>query len=52
MITLQDDKLDMGRFGFVKLKDPKEVKGMISSGYAYAERMDAAGTLARHFGTR
>lgn len=41
----------MGRFEFVKLKDPNEVKGLIDSGYAYAQRMDSAGTLARHFGT-
>lgn len=46
----QDDKLKMGRFEFVKLKDPNEVKGLIDSGYAYAQRMDSVGTLARHFG--
>lgn len=48
---MQDDKLSMGRFDFVKLKDPNEVRRMISSGFEYAERMDAAGALKPHFGT-
>lgn len=48
---VQDEKLNMGRFDFVKLRDPNEVRGMISSGYEYAERMDAAGALQPHFGT-
>ena len=47
---VQDDKLNLGRFDFVKLKDPNEVRRMISSGFEYAERMDAAGAFKPHFG--
>ncbi|CAL8470382.1 g9924 [Coccomyxa elongata] len=46
-----DDKLKMGRFDFVKLKDPNEVRRMIASGFEYAQRMDAAGALKPHFGS-
>lgn len=48
---MQDKKLNMGRFDFVKLKDPNEVRCMIASGFEYAQRMDAAGALKLHFGS-
>lgn len=48
---VQDEKLNMGRFDFVKLKDPNEVRRMITNGYEYAQCMDAAGALKPHFGS-
>lgn len=42
---MQDEELEYKRFDFVKLRNPDEIQGMIRMGYAYAERLDKAGSL-------
>lgn len=47
---MQDELLKSTRLDFVKLKDPEEIKQLIASGYAYAQRLDEAEHLQQFFG--
>jgi hypothetical protein len=50
MAAAQDEMLKSERLDFVKLRDPEEIKHLISLGYEYAHRMDEAGVFAQYFG--
>lgn len=50
MLALQDEMLKSERLDFVKLRDPEEIKHLISTGYAYAQRLDEQGVFAQYFG--
>jgi hypothetical protein len=38
-----DDQLQFSRLDFIKLSNYEGIRGLMSAGYAYAQRTDAAG---------
>ncbi len=47
LLQFNDDQLKWNRLDFIKLCDLEQVEAFVQSGYAYAERTDAAGEYWR-----
>lgn len=51
-VQFNDDQLQWSRLDFIKLCDLEQVQAFVQTGYAYAERTDAAGARAAARGCR